>query len=150
MRAVVQRASRASVTVAGEVVASFEGPGLVILVGVGTSDTEASAAALAAKIATLRIFPDEADVMNRSVLEAGGEAIAVSQFTLFGDVRKGRRPSYIAAAPPDQAKPLYEAFVRALRDAGVKTGEGVFQAMMDVALVNDGPITILVDTDKTF
>jgi D-aminoacyl-tRNA deacylase len=150
VRAVVQRASRASVTVDGSVVASFEGPGLVILVGVWVDDTEVSAAALASKISTLRIFPDDDGVMNRSILEAGGQAIAVSQFTLHGDVRKGRRPSYITAAPPEQAKPLYEAFVRALRETGVPTGEGVFQAMMDVALVNDGPVTILVDTDKTF
>lgn len=150
MRAVVQRASRASVTVAGDVVAAFDGPGLVVLVGVAVTDTAEAARALAAKVATLRIFPDDAGVMNRSVLEAGGEAIAVSQFTLHGDVRRGRRPSYITAAAPDDARALYEEFVRALRDAGVPTGEGVFQAMMDVSLVNDGPVTILLDTDKVF
>ena len=150
MRAVVQRASRASVTVAGETVAAFDGPGLVILVGVGVDDDASDAEVLATKISTLRIFPDDDGVMNRSIIDAGGEAIAVSQFTLHGDVRRGRRPSYVGAATPDLAKPLYEAFVRALRATGVTTGEGVFQAMMDVSLTNDGPITILLDTKKTF
>lgn len=150
MRAVVQRASRASVTVDGAVVAAFDGPGLVILVGVGVDDEATDATALAQKVATLRIFPDAESVMNLSVTEAGGEVIAVSQFTLHGDARRGRRPSYVGAAPPGLAKPLYEVFVRALRAAGVATGEGVFQAMMDVELVNDGPVTILLDTKKTF
>lgn len=150
MRAVVQRVSRASVAAAGEVVASFDGPGLLILVGVGAEDTPETARTLATKISTLRIFPDAEDVMNLSILEASGQAIAVSQFTLHGDVRKGRRPSYISAAPPEVAKPLYEAFVRELRATGVPTGEGVFQATMEVSLVNDGPVTILIDTDKAF
>ena len=149
MRAVVQRVSRARVVVDGAEVSSI-GPGLLVLVGVATDDSEADARALADKVRSLRVFPDNAGVMNRSVEESNGAVLAVSQFTLQGDARRGRRPSYIQAAPPEEAEPLYRAFVTALRAAGVDAGEGVFRAHMDVELVNDGPVTILLDTRKTF
>jgi len=126
------------------------GRGLLVLVGIGAADTAESAASLAEKVATLRIFPDEAGKMNRSVVEAGGAVLAVSQFTLFGDVRKGRRPSFIAAAPPELAEPLYEQFLESLRGFGLRVESGVFRAMMEVELVNDGPVTILLDTDREF
>ncbi|MBI2818654.1 MAG: D-tyrosyl-tRNA(Tyr) deacylase [Acidobacteria bacterium] len=149
MRAVVQRVSRAAVRVDGNTVGEI-GPGLVVLVGVGGNDTADSAAAMAGKIATLRIFPDEGSKMNRALTEAGGAVLAVSQFTLFGDVRKGRRPSFIAAAPPEVAEPLYEKFLECLRGFGLQVESGVFRARMEVELVNDGPVTILLDTDRLF
>ena len=149
MRAVVQRVSRAKVTVndwtAGEI-----GLGLLVLLGVGQADTEADAIYLAEKIAGLRIFEDSDGKMNRSVLDAGGSVLAVSQFTLYGDVRRGKRPSFDAAAPPDPARRLYEFFVERMRAAGVRCETGRFQEMMQVELVNEGPVTILLDSSKAF
>jgi len=149
MRAVVQRVSRAKVTVEGRVSGEI-GPGLMILLGVGKEDTSQVAAAMAEKVANLRIFEDEQGKMNRSLLEVKGSALVVSQFTLYGDARGQRRPSYIAAAAPELAKGLYEEFSEALRKMGILVGNGVFQAMMSVELVNEGPVTILIDSDKTF
>ncbi len=149
MRAVVQRVSRASVTVNGQVVGRIE-RGLLVLLGVGQSDTEAAAVYLAEKIAGLRIFEDENEKMNLSVVDVGGALLAVSQFTLYGDVRKGKRPSFDAAARPERAKELYELFVAKIRGLGLRCETGVFQAMMQVELVNDGPVTILVDSTKAF
>ena len=149
MRAVVQRVSRAKVTVGG-VVSGEIGAGLMILLGVGREDTAEVAAALAEKTANLRIFEDENEKMNRSLLDVKGSALVVSQFTLYGDARGGRRPSFISAAPPELAKALYEEFCEALRKLGVNVGTGIFQAMMSVELVNEGPVTILLDSDKAF
>lgn len=149
MRLVVQRVSRASVTVDDTVTGKI-GRGLAVLVGVGVDDEERDAGIAAEKIANLRIFPDEAGLMNRSVLDAGGSVLLVSQFTLHGDVRKGRRPSFITAAREDVAKPLYERVGALLEQQGLKVGYGIFGAHMDVELVNDGPVTILIDTKKTF
>jgi D-aminoacyl-tRNA deacylase len=149
MRAVVQRVSRARVEVEGRVTGEI-GAGLMILLGVGKEDTAAVAIALAAKVANLRIFEDEQGKMNRSLLETKGSALVVSQFTLYGDARGQRRPSFIAAAPPEKAKELYEEFNMALCELGVNVATGVFQAMMSVELVNEGPVTILLDSDKTF
>jgi D-tyrosyl-tRNA(Tyr) deacylase len=144
VRAVVQRVSEASVTVGGEVVGAV-GPGLLALVGVTHDDDPAVAAKLAGKIANLRIVGDEAGVMNRSVLDAGGEVLVVSQFTLYGDTGRGRRPSWIAAARPEHAEPLVDAVVDDLRRLGVTVATGRFRTDMQVALVNDGPVTILVE-----
>ena len=149
MRAVVQRVSRARVTVNGEVTGEIAA-GLVILIGVGRGDTSAVALAMAEKIANLRIFEDDQGKMNRSLLEVNGSALVVSQFTLYGDARGQRRPSFIAAAPPEQAKKLYEEFSEGLRRLGVIVAIGVFQAIMSVELVNEGPVTILLDSDKKF
>lgn len=149
MRAVVQRVSRAKVTVEGHVTGET-GPGLMILLGVGKEDTTAVASSMAEKLANLRIFEDAAGKMNLSLLDVKGGALVVSQFTLYGDARGQRRPSFISAAPPDQAKKLYEEFCDALRKLGVHVGTGIFQAMMSVELVNEGPVTILVDSEKTF
>lgn len=149
MRAVVQRVSEASVRVGGETVGRI-GPGLLVLLGVGVGDSEADADALAEKVLNLRIFPDEAGQMNRSVRDVGGGLLVVSQFTLYGDARKGRRPSYIDAAPPEEANRLYASFVAKARESGLEVGEGVFRAMMDVTLVNQGPVTILLDSRKQF
>jgi D-tyrosyl-tRNA(Tyr) deacylase len=149
MRAVVQRVSRARVTVEGRVTGEI-GAGLMILLGVGREDTSAVAASMAEKVAHLRIFGDEQAKMNRSLLETKGSALVVSQFTVYGDARGQRRPSYIAAAPPEKANALYEEFSAALRGLGVNVATGVFQAMMSVELVNEGPVTILLDSDKTF
>jgi D-tyrosyl-tRNA(Tyr) deacylase len=149
MRAVVQRVSRAQVTVEGRVTGRIDA-GLVILLGVGRDDTNAVAASLAEKVANLRIFEDDHGKMNKSLLEVKGGALAVSQFTLYGDARGQRRPSYMAAAPPDRAVALYEEFNAALRKLGVIVATGVFQTMMSVELVNEGPVTILLDSDKTF
>jgi D-aminoacyl-tRNA deacylase len=149
MRAVVQRVSRARVTVEGRATAEI-GAGLLILLGVWTGDTSEAAAAFAEKIANLRIFEDEKGKMNRSLLETGGAALVVSQFTLYGDARGQRRPSFLSAAPPEMARVLYEEFVAKLRALDVTTGTGVFQAMMSVELVNEGPVTILLDSDKAF
>ena len=149
MRAVIQRVSRAKVSVNHAVTGEIS-HGLVILLGVGREDTPAVAASLAEKAANLRIFEDENEKMNRSLLDVKGAALVVSQFTLYGDARGGRRPSFIAAAPPEQAKALYDEFCAALRKLGVTVATGVFQAMMSVELVNEGPVTILLDSDKTF
>jgi len=148
VRAVVQRVSHASVTVEGQVAGEIRA-GLLILLGVGRVDNPESAAYLAEKISNLRIFADDAGKMNRSLLDTGGAALVVSQFTLYADTRGGRRPSYIQAAPPEEAVRLYEEFVRLLRAAGVTVATGVFQAHMQVELVNDGPVTILLDSEKT-
>lgn len=149
MRAVVQRVSRARVTVDGGIVGEI-GNGLVILLGVGRDDTSVVATGMAEKISNLRIFEDDQRKMNRSLLDVKGGALVVSQFTLYGDARGQRRPSFIAAAPPEQAKKLYEEFCEALRRLGVTVATGVFGAMMSVELVNEGPVTILLDSDKTF
>jgi D-aminoacyl-tRNA deacylase len=149
MRMVVQRVSRAKVTVEGRVTGEI-GAGLMILLGVGKEDTADVAVAMAEKASNLRIFEDEQGKMNRSLLDVKGEALVVSQFTLYGDARGQRRPSFIAAAPPELAKTLYEEFCGALRGLGVNVGTGIFQAMMSVELVNEGPVTILIDSDKTF
>jgi D-tyrosyl-tRNA(Tyr) deacylase len=145
MRAVVQRVSRASVTVAGEAVGRID-RGLLVLLGVAHADTPAQAQWLADKIVGLRIFPDEAGKMNRGVDEVGGGVLVVSQFTLYGDCRKGRRPSFIDAAPPETAVPLYEWFLNAVRAHGVPVEVGRFGADMAVELVNDGPVTLVIDT----
>jgi D-tyrosyl-tRNA(Tyr) deacylase len=147
MRAVVQRVSRASVTVEGRVVGAI-GPGLAILVGVRVGDTESEAQWLASKIATLRIFDDEAGKLNRSVLEIKGSALVVSQFTLYADARKGRRPSYDQAAPPDVAEPLVRCFAERLEAEGVPVQTGAFRAHMLVEIHNDGPVTILLERMK--
>lgn len=148
MRAVVQRVSSARVAVDGRISGEIRA-GLVVLLGVGRSDNPESAAYLAEKIANLRIFADAAGKMNRSLLETAGSVLVVSQFTLYGDTRGGRRPSYIQAASPEEANRLYEEFVQAMRAAGVTVATGVFQAHMQVELVNDGPVTILLDSEKT-
>jgi len=144
VRAVVQRVREAGVTVDGEVVGTI-GPGLLALVGVTHDDTPAEAAKLAGKIANLRVLDDEDGVMNRSVLDAGGEVLVVSQFTLYGDTSRGRRPSWIAAARPEQAEPLVDAVVDELRRLELPVATGRFRTDMQVALVNDGPVTILVE-----
>jgi D-tyrosyl-tRNA(Tyr) deacylase len=145
MRAVVQRVSRARVMVEGEVLGQIE-RGLLVLLGVATGDTAENAHWLAEKIAGLRIFADDEGKMNRDVQEAGGGVLVVSQFTLYGDCRKGRRPSFIEAAPPETAIPLYEAFSNAFRALGIPTATGRFGAMMQVELVNDGPVTLIVES----
>jgi D-tyrosyl-tRNA(Tyr) deacylase len=147
MRAVVQRVSRASVTADGSVTGEIT-TGLLILLGVGRDDSSAVAVALAQRIANLRIFEDDQRKMNRSLLDVKGAALVVSQFTLYGDAHGQRRPSFIAAAPPEQAKPLYQEFAQALRSLGVTVATGVFGAMMSVELVNEGPVTILLDSDR--
>src|SRR3954471_2934169 len=149
MRAVVQRVSRASVTVDGRIVGKSE-RGLLVLLGVTHADTEAAADYLAEKISGLRIFEDDVGKMNLSVVDVGGAILAVSQFTLYGDVRKGKRPSFDDAARPEQARKLYEHFVERIRALGLGCETGVFQAMMQVELVNDGPVTILLDSEKAF
>jgi D-aminoacyl-tRNA deacylase len=149
MRAVVQRVSRAKVTVAGET-AGETALGLLVLLGVGKEDSEASADYLAGKILGLRIFEDDGGKMNRSVVDVGGAVLVVSQFTLYGDVRKGKRPSFDDAAPPQKARALYEYFVARIRAAGVRGETGRFQEMMSVELVNEGPVTILLDSNKSF
>ena len=149
MRAVVQRVSRARVVVDGQTTGEI-GPGVVVLVAVGRDDIAATAASMAEKVVNLRIFNDDDGKMNRSVLDVGGAVLAVSQFTLYGDTRGQRRPSFIQAAPPELGKALYEEFVRALEPRGVRVATGVFQAHMSLELTNDGPVTILLDSDKTF
>jgi D-aminoacyl-tRNA deacylase len=149
MRAVVQRVSRARVTVEGRVTGEI-GAGMMILLGVGREDTSAIAASMAEKVANLRIFEDDQGKMNRSLLEVSGAALVVSQFTLYGDARGQRRPSFISAAPPEKAKQLYEEFALAIKNLGVSVSTGIFQAMMSVELVNEGPVTILLDSEKTF
>jgi D-aminoacyl-tRNA deacylase len=149
MRAVIQRVSHAKVTVDGEITGQIS-RGLLVLLGVSTTDTESDADYLADKITGLRIFEDSDGKMNLSVADIGGAILAVSQFTLYGDARKGRRPSFDAAARPEQAKKLYEYFVEKIRAAGLPCETGRFQAEMKVDLVNDGPVTILLDSTKLF
>lgn len=149
MRAVVQRVTRAKVTVAGKVSGEIE-RGLLVLLGVGKNDGEAEADYLADKVVGLRVFEDDDGKMNRAVGETGGAVLVVSQFTLYGDVRKGKRPSFDAAAPPARARELYEYFVERMRSGGLRCETGTFQEMMAVELVNDGPVTILLDSAKTF
>lgn len=145
----MQRVRRAEVRVGEEVVGRI-GFGVVVLLGVGKNDTEASAEALAEKITTLRVFEDDQGKMNKSLMDTGGQALCVSQFTLYGDCRKGRRPSYDQAGAPDQAVVLYESFVSSLRKRGIPTETGRFRAMMEVELINDGPVTLLIDSDRLF
>src|SRR2546423_467327 len=149
MRAVVQRVERASVAVNGRVVGEI-GSGLLVLLGVSRSDRESDAVYLIQKIIGLRIFEDEQRKMNRSVAEVSGAILMVSQFTLYGDVRRGKRPSFDEAARPEEARRLYEYAVEKIREAGLRCETGEFQAMMEVSLVNDGPVTILVDSEKKF
>jgi len=149
MRAVVQRVSRAQVTVREEVTGKID-RGLLVLIGIGAADTEADADYLADKISGLRIFEDEHGKMNLSLSEIAGSVLAVSQFTLYGDVRRGKRPSFDAAATPEKARTLYEYFVECIRAAGLRCETGRFQEMMQVELVNDGPVTILLDSSKAF
>jgi len=144
VKVLLQRVTRAAVRVDGETVGSI-GPGLLVLLGVEQGDDKADAEYLADKAAELRIFPDDEGKMNRSVEDAGGELLVVSQFTLAASTRRGRRPSYSRAAPPELAVPLYEKFTAHLRGRGLRVAEGVFQAMMEVELVNDGPVTVLLD-----
>ncbi len=147
MIAVLQRVSRASVTVDGRATGSI-GPGLLVLLGVHQTDIEADAKFLVEKSVNLRIFSDSAGKMNLSLLDSGGSALVISQFTLVGDWRKGRRPSFIGAAPPEQGERLYEYFIAGLREQGVSVQTGVFGAMMDVELVNDGPVTFVLDSKR--
>lgn len=149
MRAVVQRVSRARVTVKGEITGEI-GVGLLVLLGVGAGDTRAGADALAEKTMGLRIFDDAGGKMNLSVAEVGGALLVVSQFTLYGDARRGKRPSFDAAAPPEEARELYEYFVEKIRAACLRCETGRFQETMQVELVNDGPVTILLDSEKGF
>ncbi|HET8645588.1 MAG TPA: D-aminoacyl-tRNA deacylase [Vicinamibacteria bacterium] len=149
MRAVVQRVSSSSVAVEGHEVARI-GPGLLVLLGVARGDGGEDAAYLADKVVNLRVFPDEGGHMNRSLLETGGALLVVSQFTLLGDARRGRRPGFTEAAPPEEAAALYRRFVEEARARGLAVEEGVFRATMDVALVNQGPVTLLLDSRKAF
>ena len=149
MRCVVQRVSRASVSVDRTIVGQI-GAGLLVLVGVAEGDGQADIEYTASKLLGLRIFPDADGKMNRSIVEAGGAVLLISQFTLFGDVRRGRRPSFIEAAPPDAGRAGYEALLSLLRSSGVPTQAGVFQAHMDVESVNDGPVTLLLDSRRLF
>ena len=149
MRALVQRVSRAKVTVNREIAGEI-GPGLLVLLGVGTGDSRADADYLADKTVGLRIFEDPGGKMNLSVVDIGGAVLAVSQFTLYGDVRRGKRPSFGGAAPPQSARELYEYFVEKIRAAGLRCETGRFQEIMQVELVNEGPVTILLDSAKTF
>lgn len=149
MRAVIQRVSRAKVTVEGEITGEI-GKGLLVLLGVSVRDSEADAAQLVEKVVNLRIFDDPGGKMNLSLVDVDGDLLVVSQFTLYGDTRKGRRPSFIDAAPPVRANRLYEHFVSEAGKLVKKVETGRFQAMMDVELVNDGPVTLLIDSEKTF
>jgi D-tyrosyl-tRNA(Tyr) deacylase len=149
MRAVVQRVSRAKVTVDGQITGEI-GPGLLVLLGVGADDSPGDADYLAGKIVGLRIFEDSGGKINLSVVDSGGAILVVSQFTLYGDVRRGKRPSFDAAAPPQSARQLYQYFVEKIRAAGIRCETGRFQEMMQVELVNEGPVTILLDSKKEF
>ncbi|MDN5351736.1 MAG: D-aminoacyl-tRNA deacylase [Clostridiales bacterium] len=149
MRAVVQRVTRSSVTVDGVTTGEIEG-GLNVLLGVSAEDTEADAEYMAEKIANLRIFEDEDGKMNRSIIDAGGSMLCISQFTLYGDCRKGRRPSFIEAAQPDRAVVLYEHFMSEVRRLGIEVASGVFRAHMKVSIENDGPVTLIIDSQKNF
>ncbi len=149
MRAIVQRVSRAKVTVNGEISGEI-GRGLLVLLGVGRDDTEADAVYLVDKLSGLRIFDDDAGKMNLALGEVGGSVLAVSQFTLYGDARRGKRPSFDSAAPPGKARQLYEFFVESIRASGLRCETGRFQATMQVESVNEGPVTILLDSEKAF
>ena len=149
MRAVIQRVSQAKVTISGDQIGSI-GKGFVVLLGVGKNDTEKDCDYLAEKIAHSRIFPDDQDKMNHSLLDVGGSVLVVSQFTLYGDCRKGRRPSYNDAALPKNAKRLYDYFVNKIQTMGVNVATGQFKSMMNIQLTNDGPVTILLDSNKAF
>ena len=149
MRAVIQRVKSASVTVEGQVVSEIN-KGLLVFLGVAQEDTPTEVDYIASKVANLRIFEDDEGLMNLSILDVGGECLVVSQFTLYGDCRKGRRPSFIAAARPEKADPLYQAFMDEISRLGVPVKAGIFQAMMDVELINDGPVTIMLDSNKLF
>ncbi|HEX8559356.1 MAG TPA: D-aminoacyl-tRNA deacylase [Pyrinomonadaceae bacterium] len=149
MRAVLQRVTRAAVRVGGETVGEI-GAGLLVLLGVARDDAEDDARRLAGKVLSLRLFDDDGGRMNLSLAEAGGALLVVSQFTLYGDARKGRRPSWVEAAPPETALPLYEFFVAEARRAGARVETGSFRAAMEVELINDGPVTILLDSRKLF
>jgi D-aminoacyl-tRNA deacylase len=149
MRAVVQRVTRAAVSVEGEVVGQIE-HGFLVLLGVAADDQREDAIATAAKIVGLRVFEDDVGKMNRSLSEVGGAVLAVSQFTLLGDCRTGRRPSFVAAAPPELANRLYQEFIAEVRGQGIPVATGRFQAAMQVSLVNDGPVTLLIDSRKLF
>jgi len=149
MRVVVQRVSMAEVTVAGELIGKI-GNGLLVFLGVGEGDTREDVEYLVSKVVNLRIFSDSNDKMNLSLMEINGGVLVVSQFTLWGDCRKGRRPSFVRAAEPAVANALYQEFIDLLREKGVKVAEGKFQEMMDVHLINDGPVTMLIDSEKTF
>ena len=149
MRAVIQRVNKCIVTVSDEITGKI-GAGILVLLGVRSGDSEKDANYLADKIANLRIFADNNDKMNLSVKDIGGEVLVVSQFTLYGDCRKGRRPSYNEAAPPELAKHLYEYFIKSIEMQGLTVATGRFQAMMEVSLLNDGPVTILLDSEKNF
>jgi D-tyrosyl-tRNA(Tyr) deacylase len=149
MRAVIQRVSQARVRVENQVVGEI-GPGLLVLLGVGQHDNQAKAVWLAEKIIGLRIFEDAAGKMNLNLVDVGGEVLAVSQFTLYGDCRKGRRPGFSAAAPPETARVLYHDFIEHLKQCRIAVAAGIFQASMDVELVNAGPVTLLLDSEKIF
>lgn len=149
MRAVVQRVTKGRVRVEGETVGEI-GPGFVVLLGIGREDTRADAQYLAEKVVNLRVFEDEEGKMNLSLLDVGGEILAISQFTLYGDCRKGRRPSFTAAAPPEEARVLYEEFVQQVAGYGLRVATGQFQAHMLVEIHNDGPVTLLLDSKKEF
>ena len=149
MRAVVQRVKESKVEVDGKRVGAI-GPGLLIFLGVGEDDSEKDCDYLVNKITHLRIFPDKEDLMNLSLMDTGGSALVVSQFTLWGDCRKGRRPSFIRAARPEKAEELYDRFVSLLKEKGIDVATGQFQAMMDVSLINDGPVTLMLDSSKGF
>ena len=147
MKVVIQRSKQASVTVDGNVTGAIE-KGYVLLVGITHTDTAEDIAYCAKKVAELRLWEDEEGKMNRSILEVGGDILSVSQFTLYAETKKGRRPSFTTAARPEQAKPMWDAFNEALREFGLRVETGIFGAMMDVALVNDGPVTIIVDSAR--
>lgn len=149
MRAVLQRVISASVTVDDDVISEID-KGLLVLLGVSDDDTDADLSYLADKIIGLRIFEDENEKMNLSLEDIGGEILVVSQFTLFGDCRKGRRPNFTSAGKPDFANEMYEKFIKYIKDKGIHTGHGIFGADMKVSLVNDGPVTIMIDSKKTF
>ena len=149
MRAVIQRVSRARVRVEGAVCGEI-GPGLLILLGIGQGDTAKEADFLLEKAISLRIFEDEGGKMNRSLLETGGDLMVISQFTLYADCRKGRRPSFTGAAPPEEARKLYDLFVESARARGLRVASGIFQATMEVELTNSGPVTIFLDSSKNF
>ncbi len=149
MRAVVQKVKEASVKVKGNVIAKV-GKGILILLGIATDDSKNDCEYLANKIANLRIFPDENSLMNKSLIDINGSVLVVSQFTLLGDCRKGRRPSFSNAASPDIAKPLYEQFVEVLKEKKIHVETGIFQEMMEVYLINDGPVTLILDSKKIF
>jgi len=149
MRAVVQRVKESKVEVGGKRVGAI-GPGLLIFLGVGEDDSEKDCDYLSNKIVHLRIFPDRDDLMNLSLIDTGGSALVVSQFTLWGDCRKGRRPSFVRAARPEKAEELYERFIGLLKEKGIDVATGRFQAMMDVSLINDGPVTLMLDSSKGF